>query len=197
MCRLFNVIYVFVFRQLVLKSVAPNVLKELEILKEVTHSFIINLWFAFQDDENIYMISDLLLGGDLQFHLSNGKFSEPRVKLYVCEIALAVDYLQSRNILHRDIKPANLLLDCVGHVHLTDFNLATKLENNSLATSFSGTKMYMAPEIIATYLGILPGYGLNTDWWSLGITFFEFLRGRQPFEFSSKTTPSSFQPRRA
>lgn len=107
------------------------------------------------------MISDLLLGGDLYYHLQNdGKFSEVRVKLYACEIALAIDYLQTRQIIHRDIKPANLLLDNQGHVHLTDFNLATKLEPNSLATAFCGTKPQMAPEILATYLGVINGYGL-------------------------------------
>jgi serine/threonine kinase 32 len=137
------------------------------------------------------MVSDLLLGGDLHYHLQNGgKFSEVRVKLYACEIGLAIDYLQSRNIMHRDIKPANLLLDNQGHVCLTDFNLATKLEPNSLATAFCGTKPQMAPEILATHLGVINGYGLWVDFWSLGVTFFELLRGRQPFDFSANSTPN-------
>lgn len=60
----------------------------------------------------MYMISDLLLGGDLRYHLSQqGKFAEDRAKLYLCEIALAVEYLHENNIIHRDIKPENILLD--------------------------------------------------------------------------------------
>ncbi|KAI6176481.1 Kinase domain protein [Aphelenchoides bicaudatus] len=175
-------------RRLVCKN--HNVLRELEILKELSHTFIVNLYFTFQDESYIFMVSDLLLGGDLEYHLKNGKFSEPRLKLYICEIALAIDYLQQHQIMHRDIKPANLLLDEKGHVHLTDFNLATKLEPNSLATSFSGTKPYMAPEILGTHLGVINGYGLWVDFWSLGITFFECLRGRQPYDFSGNTTPN-------
>jgi len=46
----------------------------------------------------------------------------------------------------------------------------------------------MAPEILATHLGHINGYDCRIDWWSLGITFFEFLRGRQPYEFTSSST---------
>lgn len=85
------------------------------------------------------MVSDLLLGGDLRYHLNEqARFSETRTKLYICEIALALDYLHSRRIAHRDVKPENILLDDQGHAHLTDFNLATKLGYNELATSFTG-----------------------------------------------------------
>lgn len=64
--------------------------------------------------------------------------SNCRAKLYICEIALALDYLHSEMIVHRDVKPENILLDDQGHAHLTDFNLAIRLPPNTLATSFSG-----------------------------------------------------------
>ncbi|KAI6187648.1 Serine/threonine-protein kinase 32A [Aphelenchoides besseyi] len=163
-----------------------NVLREIEILKELSHPFIVNLFFCFQDELYFYMISDFLIGGDLRWHLNeNGRFSEARAKLYICEIALAIDYLHSRQICHRDLKPENILLDEQGHAHLTDFNLATKLEKNKLATSFSGTKPYCAPEIVMTALGQIPGYGLYVDWYSLGVCAYEMNRGRRPYEFSS------------
>lgn len=93
------------------------------------------------------MVSDLLLGGDLRYHLNEqGRFSETRIKLYICEIALAIDYLHSRRIVHRDVKPENILLDDQGHAHLTDFNLATKLGYNELATSFTGIKKFKNDE---------------------------------------------------
>lgn len=88
------------------------------------------------------MVSDLYAGGDLRHHLNQlGRFSEPIAKLYVCEIALALQYLHSKRIIHRDVKLENLLLDSEGHAHLADFNLATKLEENQLATAFSGKRV--------------------------------------------------------
>lgn len=58
------------------------------------------------------MVSDLLLGGDLRYHIQQEVvFSEESIVLFVAEIALALDYLQSHKIVHRDIKPDNILLD--------------------------------------------------------------------------------------
>lgn len=58
------------------------------------------------------MVSDLLLGGDLRYHIQQEVvFTEESVVLFVAEIALALDYLQAHKIVHRDIKPDNILLD--------------------------------------------------------------------------------------
>lgn len=54
------------------------------------------------DEEDLFMVSDLLLGGDLRYHLNNEvHFSEDCVKFYVCELSLALDYLQKKHIVHR------------------------------------------------------------------------------------------------
>ncbi|GLH04057.1 Protein kinase C, eye isozyme [Gryllus bimaculatus] len=96
------------------------------------------------NEEDLFLVSDLLLGGDLRYHVARGTaFDADCVLLYVCELAAALDFLQKKRILHRDIKPDNILLDEEGHVHLTDFNIAIILEEGQLATSMSGTKPYM------------------------------------------------------
>ncbi|CAB3403193.1 unnamed protein product [Caenorhabditis bovis] len=177
-------------RRCIEKGVAANVIRELSLLSKISHPFIVNLWYAFQDCDYMFMVSDLLLGGDLRYHLhQQGKFAEDRAKLYFCEICLAVEYLHNMNIVHRDVKPENILLDEQGHAHLTDLNLATQLEDDKLATSYTGTRPYMAPEVYATYLGIEDGYDARVDWWALAVCFYEMLRGRTPFEFSSSTQP--------
>ena len=84
------------------KDAVRNVLRELEILKFLEHPFLVNLWFAFQDEEDMFMVVDLLLGGDIRYHLQQvTKFDEPRVKLYLCELGLALGYLRSKKVIHR------------------------------------------------------------------------------------------------
>ncbi|KAK3750789.1 hypothetical protein QZH41_015332, partial [Actinostola sp. cb2023] len=171
------------------KDAVRNVLRELEILQHIEHPFIVNLWFAFQDEEDMFMVVDLLLGGDIRYHLQQGmKVDERRMQLYICQLGLALGYLREKRIIHRDVKPDNILLDEKGHVHLTDFNIATVLEEGTLATSMSGTKPYMAPEIFLTACGEVQGYGFSVDWWSLGICAYEMLRGRRAYEIHANTS---------
>ncbi|XP_067851990.1 serine/threonine-protein kinase 32A-like [Heptranchias perlo] len=166
-----------------------NVFKELQIMQGLEHPFLVNLWYSFQDEEDMFMVVDLLLGGDLRYHLQqNVHFKEGTVKLYICELALALDYLQSRHIIHRDIKPDNILLDDRGHVHVTDFNIAALVKEEKQATSVAGTKPYMAPEIFHPFVNGCTGYLFAVDWWSLGITAYELLKGQRPYEIRSSTS---------
>ncbi|XP_074397852.1 serine/threonine-protein kinase 32B isoform X3 [Zonotrichia albicollis] len=144
--------------------------------------------YSFQDEEDMFMVVDLLLGGDLRYHLQqNVHFNEGTVKLYICELALSLDYLQRYHIIHRDIKPDNILLDEHGHVHITDFNVATIVKGSEKASSMAGTKPYMAPEVFQAFMDGGPGYSYPVDWWSLGITAYELLRGWRPYEIHSAT----------
>ncbi|XP_064199627.1 serine/threonine-protein kinase 32B-like [Anguilla rostrata] len=165
-----------------------NVFRELQVMQGLEHPFLVNLWYSFQDEEDMFMVVDLLLGGDLRYHLQqNVHFKEETVKLYICELALALYYLQCCHIIHRDIKPDNILLDEHGHVHITDFNIATVLGDSEKATSMAGTKPYMAPEVFQSFIDGGPGYSYPVDWWSLGVTAYELLRGWRPYDIHSST----------
>ncbi|XP_042891729.1 serine/threonine-protein kinase Nek4-like isoform X2 [Penaeus japonicus] len=171
------------------RDALSNVFREIEILASLSHPFLVNLWFSFQDEEDMFMVVDLLLGGDLRYHVQQGvQYTDDAVRLYILEVAAALQYLHTRSIIHRDIKPDNLLLDEEGHVHLTDFNIATVLRDDQLATSMSGTKPYMAPEVFECAADTCDGYSFPVDWWSLGVTAYEVRRGKRPYDIHSNTS---------
>ncbi|KAI9324808.1 kinase-like domain-containing protein [Zopfochytrium polystomum] len=173
-----------------------NIFRERAILEEIHHPLIVNLRYAFQDDENMFMVIDLMMGGDLRFHLDrNGGFQEMQMRNITAEIVSAVEYLHANKVVHRDLKPDNVLLDAEGHAHLTDFNIAVKFDNRKYLKSHSGTMAYMAPEIFGD-----KGYLWQVDWWSLGIIVYECIYGKRPFRSPTneglqqaiKTAPLTF-----
>ncbi|KAH8832585.1 kinase-like domain-containing protein [Flagelloscypha sp. PMI_526] len=154
----------------------PNVIQERRLLEEIDHAYIVNLRYAFQDDENCFFVIDLMLGGDLRFHLERlGSLQEDVVRFYVAQLSSALVYLHENSIMHRDIKPDNILLDERGNAHLTDFNIAVHFGERKL-TGVAGSMAYMAPEILTKR-----GYTCYIDWWSLGVCAYELLFGRRPF----------------
>ncbi|KAI0687684.1 kinase-like protein [Cytidiella melzeri] len=159
------------------KAVA-NIIQERRLLEEIDHPFIVNLRYAFQDDDNCFFVLDLMLGGDLRFHLERkGRFEEDTVKFWVAELAEALDYLRKQRIIHRDLKPDNILLDAMGHAHITDFNVAIHYSERRLHTSVAGSMAYMAPEVVGR-----KGYTWCVDWWSLGVVAWELLFHKRPFD---------------
>ncbi len=85
-------------------------------------SFLVNMHYAFQDRENLYLVIDIMNGGDLRYHIAkHRKFSEeqtskppaasPRPEFFIACILLCLKYLHTKSILHRDIKPENLVFD--------------------------------------------------------------------------------------
>uniref|UniRef100_A0A3P9HUP1 Serine/threonine kinase 32C n=1 Tax=Oryzias latipes TaxID=8090 RepID=A0A3P9HUP1_ORYLA len=150
-------------QQCIERDEVRNVFRELEILQEIEHVFLVNLWYSFQDEEDMFMVVDLLLGGDLRYHLQqNVQFSEAAVKLYICEMTLALDYLQSQHIIHRSVPAPNTTL-----------------------VSFA------APEIFQSFISGGSGYALEVDWWSLGVTAFEVLRGWRPYDIHASNSVES------
>lgn len=158
------------------RNATANVIRERKILEALNHPLVCNLRFAFQDVEYLYLVTDLMLGGDLRFHLLRKTFTESAIKHWIAELSVALSYCHERGIIHRDVKPDNILLTEDGHVKLADFNISTQIKGNNLPHSRSGSLFYMAPEV---HLGQC--YDFAIDYWSMGVMFFECIYGHRPF----------------
>jgi serine/threonine protein kinase len=156
------------------------------------HPFIVNLYYAFQDHEKLYLILEYASGGELFRHLELEKFfSEEVAAFYIAEIVLALDYLHNTmGVIYRDLKPENCLLNSEGHLLLTDFGLSKVAVQDASTPGGSrcnslgvGTIEYMAPEIIrgSDESDWGPGYGKACDWWSLGAMACDLMTGKPPF----------------
>ncbi|GAA5980293.1 hypothetical protein JCM10908_001602 [Rhodotorula pacifica] len=155
---------------------------EREMLERVRHPFLVNLWGTFKDSKNLYMVMDFVAGGELFSLLRKSqRFPDPVAKFFAAEVALALDYLHSLDIIYRDLKPENILLGADGHIKVTDFGFAKHVPD--ITWTLCGTPDYLAPEIVQSR-----GYNKSVDWYALGVLMFEMLAGYPPF-FTEDSNP--------
>ncbi|KAI7860564.1 kinase-like domain-containing protein, partial [Circinella umbellata] len=148
-------------------------------IAKIRHPFLIKLHYAFQDTNQLFLVFDFHVGGDLATQLRNYRvFSPKRCKLYAAEMLLGLEELHRLGILYRDLKPENVLLRADGHLVLTDFSLSKLLGNDGLerTNTFCGTPEYLAPEVL---LG--EEYSYAVDFWSYGTILYEMIEGEPPF----------------
>ena len=158
------------------KKSEKSINTEREFLSKLNHPFIVNMHYAFQDKDNLYLVMDMLSGGDLRYHVSRyRKFSEEQTRFFIANMVYALQYIHSHNVIHRDIKPENLVLDEKGYVRITDFGIAKEnLPDNSSETS--GTPGYMAPEVMKA-----KNHSFPVDFFAIGVIGYEFMLGRRPY----------------
>ena len=158
------------------KKSEKSINSEREFLSKLNHPFIVNMHYAFQDKENLYLVMDMLSGGDLRYHISRyRKFSEEQTRFFISNMIYALKYIHENNVIHRDIKPENLVLDENGYVRITDFGIAKEnMPDNSSETS--GTPGYMAPEVMKA-----KNHSFPVDFFAIGVIGYEFMLGKRPY----------------
>jgi len=164
--------------------------EEASSVAQLRHPGIIQVFDFNKDDDVYYMVLEFVPGETFQDHLERlnkegRRLPADKVAEYMAGICDAVDYAHQRGMIHRDIKPANLMLNTQGQAILMDFGIAKIVggQSHTATGAVVGTAMYMSPEQIR---GESPDK--RSDIYSLGVTLFEMVGGRPPFQADSAMT---------
>ena len=163
----------------IIKLDAVNlILEERELLTKINHPFIVTMHFSFQDEQNLYIINDLMSGSDLRkYYILKNNFDEKQCQFIVASIILALEYLHANRILHRDIKPENIVFDNHGYVKITDFGISIDLSKKTDILDLSGSPGYACPEVVFEKI-----YSYPCDFFSLGVVCYEMMLGIRPYK---------------
>ena len=165
-----------------------RILREVTFLNSLTgHPHIANIYQVFETRSEIFLVIEYCRGGEVfEYIVAHKRVREPEAKKFFVQILSALHYCHLRNIAHRDLKPENLLIDEHKNIKLIDFGLANIFKGDENLSTFCGSRMYAAPEVLSktAYTGV------PADMWSLGCVLFAMVSGFLPFESldSSKNT---------
>lgn len=152
--------------------------QEISIHRSLKHQHVVEFYSYFEDTNNIYIILEICNKRSLmEMHKRRKLLTEPEVRYFVRQIALACKYLHDNKVVHRDLKLGNLFINDDMHVKVGDFGLATRVGNGERKLTLCGTPNYIAPEVLTK-----KGHSFEVDVWSLGCIVYTLLVGHPPFE---------------
>jgi serine/threonine protein kinase len=155
--------------------------REAWIGSKIFHPHLVPVLAANLSEAPYFVVMPCLVGRTLAEHLRSGEgFALPVILWIARQVAEALEALHAAGWMHADIKPGNIFLPPEGHVTLIDLGFAQKVrEMRSLGERpMMGTLAYIAPEMLTSATAA----DIRSDIYSLGITLFEMLAGRLPFQ---------------
>ncbi|KAK0173975.1 hypothetical protein PV328_007103 [Microctonus aethiopoides] len=162
-----------------LKGKEDSLENEIRVLRRLTHPNIVQLLETFEDKHKVYLIMELVTGGELFDRIvEKGSYTEKDASGLIRQVLEAVDYMHEQGVVHRDLKPENLLYysaDEDSKIMISDFGLS-KMEDSGIMATACGTPGYVAPEVLAQR-----PYGKAVDVWSIGVISYILLCGYPPF----------------
>lgn len=164
-------------REIIGHHQVEGVLREKNIMSSIDHPFVVNLICTFHDDRSLYMLIELVQGGEL-FSVIHTETRDgvpnANSRFYAACILESLSHLHHRHICYRDLKPENILIDGLGYCVLVDLGFAKIVMDKTY--TLCGTPEYLAPEIILS-----KGHDKGVDYWALGVLIYEMIVGRSPF----------------
>ncbi|XP_042866541.1 calcium/calmodulin-dependent protein kinase type 1 isoform X1 [Penaeus chinensis] len=162
-----------------LKGKEDSLENEIKVLRRLQHPNIVQLMETYEDREHVYLIIELVTGGELFDRIvEKGSYTEKDASHLIRQVLEAVDYMHDQGVVHRDLKPENLLYysqDEDSKIMISDFGLS-KMEDSGIMATACGTPGYVAPEVLAQ-----KPYGKAVDVWSIGVIAYILLCGYPPF----------------
>ena len=171
-------------------------LNERNILALIDSPFVVCMKYSFATANDLYIILDLMIGGDLGFHLSrNGRFTKKEALYYAARTLMGIATMHDHSIVYRDLKPENILMDEHGYTRISDLGLACRIGKLGLSGT-CGTRGYWAPDMLRRDAdGKRMRYFLSVDWFSFGCCLYEFLYGVSPFRTDKARNYGNFDRR--
>uniref|UniRef100_A0A7S3YNC6 Protein kinase domain-containing protein n=2 Tax=Lotharella globosa TaxID=91324 RepID=A0A7S3YNC6_9EUKA len=173
--------------KVIAEDAVHRTVQELRVLSRIDHPFVIKLESAFQDESNLYLITELCEGGNLEALLANHhSVGVATVRFLMGQLLLALEHVHGMGVVHMDVNPGNCLLDSKGNLRLADFNASRILPSKGVATSKQsspvGTPGYMPPEVLTAQMG----YSVSPDFWCMGVCIYRLLHGQHSWPFPFK-----------
>ncbi|MCB0171357.1 MAG: serine/threonine protein kinase [Anaerolineae bacterium] len=163
-----------------------NFQREAELVAQLNHEGIVSIYDFGEYDYQPFIVMQYLSGGTLADRLVDGPLGLRQIRKIIERVAAALDEAHQRQIIHRDVKPPNILFNTAGEALLSDFGIATLMEQAGASsdddTQIGGTPMYMSPEQAEAILHETPYKSdRRSDVYALGVIFFEALTGQVPY----------------
>ncbi|KAH9475117.1 putative serine/threonine-protein kinase fhkC [Psilocybe cubensis] len=156
--------------------------REIDLLKRLEHPNVCKFMQVYCEEYTIYMILELVSGGELLSLIhKRGRLEERHARDITYQICDAMAYIHSQGIVHRDLKPENILVTDEDHpiAKIADFGIARLVDDVKMAWTICGTPYYIAPEL--EDFEYTERFNDKVDSWSVGIIVFMMLTGKQPF----------------